>query len=476
MAKEFKFLIGGQWRSSQEKEPNINPYTGENLGDVCQADEEAFEEAVESAERGFQAMKKWQRFERAQLLRKIAQGIAHHKEMLSKTITEEAGKPITYASIEVDRTVMIFEMAAEEAVRVGGEVIPMDLAPHAAKRYGQTMRFPIGPIAAICPFNFPLSLAAHKIAPALASGNSIVLKPPPQTPRTPLLLGKIVLEAGAPAGALNVIPCPNSVAEKLVTDDRFKMLSFTGSPEVGWKLKSKAGRKKTTLELGGNAGVIVHSDADLDWATKRLPIGGYAYAGQICISVQRIYVHEPIYKAFEKRYVHEVQKLGVGDPFDPQTVVGPMIDDSSADRVEGWIEEAKKGGAKVILGGQRTGRLIEPTILTEVQREMKVNCLEVFGPLTCLQSYRDYGEALARVNDTDFGLQAGVFTQDIRRIYQAFETIEVGGLMINDYPTYRIDHMPYGGVKGSGFGREGLKYAIQEMTEPRLLVINFAKE
>ncbi len=472
--KEFKFLVGGKWKSSKLKEPNINPYTGESIGEVCQADEMDFEEAVISAQEGFQAMKKLHRFERADLLRRIAQGIQERKKELSERIAQEAGKPTTFAEVEVERSAFVFSLAAEEATRVGGEVIPMDLAPQAIGRYAHTCRFPIGPIAAICPFNFPLSLAAHKVAPALASGNSIVLKPPPQAPTTALLLGEIILEGGAPAGAFNVIPCPNSVAERLATDERFKMLSFTGSPQVGWHLKNKAGKKKVILELGGNAGAIVHSDADLDWATKRLAVGGYYYAGQVCISVQRIYVHEPIYKEFEKQYIQEVERLAVGDPMNSKTIVGPMIDDKSANRVESWVKEAQREGAQILLGGKREGQILEPIILTHVKREMKVNRLEVFGPVTLLQSYRDFEEALVLVNDTEFGLQAGVFTQDIRRIYQAFETIEVGGLMINDYPTYRIDHMPYGGVKGSGLGREGVKYALQEMTEPRLMIMNLA--
>jgi acyl-CoA reductase-like NAD-dependent aldehyde dehydrogenase len=333
-------------------------------------------------------------------------------------------------------------------------------------------RFPLGPIAAITPFNFPINLVAHKLAPAIAAGCSIVHKPAPQTPLTAMRLAQIIEEAGWPAGALNVLPLSNDYAGKIVSDDRIKLLSFTGSTAVGWALKQKAGKKRVVLELGGNAAVIVCADSNLDFAIERCVAGGFVYSGQTCISVQRVLVEASVYDAFLAGLLPRVQKLKVGDVLDEATDVGPLINEGAAQRVVEWIGEAVKGDAKLLCGGQRNGATVTPAVLTNTKPEMRVNCMEIFGPVVTVEKFTDYEAALASVNRSDFGLQAGLFTRDFKRITQAFETLEVGGLMVGEVPTFRIDHMPYGGVKDSGLGREGLRYAIEEMTEPRLLAIN----
>lgn len=348
----------------------------------------------------------------------------------------------------------------------------MDLTRAGEGYFSFTKRFPIGPILAITPFNFPINLVAHKLAPCIASGNTMVLKPPPQAPITSLILGEIVEEAGAVPGALNVIPCELNVAEDLVSDDRLKMLSFTGSSRVGWQLKSEAGKKRVVLELGGDAGAIVHSDADLEWASHRLALGAFAYAGQICISVQRIYVEEKIYRKFRELFLRDVKKLKMGDPMESDTTVGPLIDRASAERVEEWIEEAKAQGAKVLIGGRRKGCLVEPTVISGTSPRMKVSSEEVFGPVVTLAPYKEFEDAVREVNTSIYGLQAGVFTNDINRIFYSYNSLDVGGVIINDYPTFRLDHTPYGGVKDSGLGREGVRYAMEEMTEVKLMVLN----
>ncbi|MBI3891041.1 MAG: aldehyde dehydrogenase family protein, partial [Candidatus Wallbacteria bacterium] len=342
-------------------------------------------------------------------------------------------------------------------------------------RHGLVRRFPVGPVAAISPFNFPLNLVAHKVAPALAVGNPVLSKPAHQTPLTALLLAEVAEKAGVPKGMFQVLPCLGPVAQGLVTHPSVKLVSFTGSPPVGWKLKELANRKKVTLELGGNAAAIVEPDADLAFAAERIALGAFAYAGQVCISVQRVFVHDKVYDDVRKRVMGAVEsKICVGDPADDATVVGPVIEDSAADRIHGWIERARQGGAKLLCGGERNGRMLAPTVIEEARPEMEVSCKEVFGPVVLLERYKDFGEALERVNDSAYGLQAGVFTRDLPRIWRAFQELEVGGVIANDFPMYRADQMPYGGVKQSGFGREGLRYTMEEMTEPRLLVLNFS--
>jgi glyceraldehyde-3-phosphate dehydrogenase (NADP+) len=387
-------------------------------------------------------------------------------------MTGEAGKPITDARREVARAVQTFTIAAEEAKRIPGEVIPLDWTPGMDSHLGILRRVPIGPVLGITPFNFPLNLVAHKVAPALAAGNPILIKPAPQTPLTALLLAEVGLEAGVPPGGLNVLPCDNCVAERLVVDPRFKLLSFTGSAAVGWMLKAKCGKKKVVLELGGNAGVIVEQDADLDFAAQRCASGGFGYAGQTCISVQRIFVHHSVVDLFTTKLLLQVARLKGGDPNDESTVVGPLIDQHAAHRVEEWIGEAVAQGARVLLGGKRMGSVVEATVLTNVTPTMKVSCREVFGPVVTVTPYRQFDEALEAMNRSEYGLQAGVFTQDVNKVFYAFRHLEVGAVLVNEIPTFRAEHMPYGGVKDSGLGREGLRISIEEMTEPRFLVLN----
>lgn len=409
---------------------------------------------------------------RYNLLQQIAALLYRRRDEFAQTITAEAGKPITDAKREVSRAIQTFTVAAEEARRIPGEVVPLDWTPGFDTHLGLLRRFPIGPILGITPFNFPINLVAHKVAPALASGNPILIKPAPQTPLTALLLGEIAVEAGVPPGGLNVVPCDNLLAERMVVDPRFKLLSFTGSASVGWMLKAKCGKKKVTLELGGNAGVVIESDADIELAAQRCAAGGFGYAGQTCISVQRIFVHHSIADRFTTKLLMHVARLKMGDPTDETTSIGPLIDDAAAQRVEGWIDEAVADGARVLLGGRRTGSLIEATVLSNVNPEMKVSCREVFGPLVTVTPYRQLSEAVTLLNQSDFGLQAGIFTQDINKIFYAFRHVEVGAVVANDIPTFRADHMPYGGVKDSGLGREGVRAAIEDMTEPRMLIMN----
>jgi acyl-CoA reductase-like NAD-dependent aldehyde dehydrogenase len=475
MPRHYNLLLNGRQVDSRETISIRSPYDGRIVGNVSVAGEKQMEAAVTAASAAFATTKTLPGHERSAMLRRIVEGLRNARRELARTIVGEAGKPITYAEGEVDRCILTFAIAAEEAKRIGGELIPLDIVAAASGRTGITKRFPVGPIAAITPFNFPLNLVAHKVAPALASGNTIVVKPAPQAPISALLLGSICTEAGVPKGAVNVVPSSVEVAQKLITDDRIKMLSFTGSDAVGWELKNRCGKKKVTLEMGGNAAVIVHSDCDLDFAAERIAIGSFAYAGQVCISIQRIYVEEPVYVPFKRRFLKAIrEKVGVGDPRKRDTVVGPMIDSASADRIMEWIREARQGGARIICGGKRTGNMIEPTVLTDVDPRMKISCREAFGPVATLTPYTNFDDALKQVNDSIYGLQAGIFTRDIYRISAAFSTLDMGGVIVNDYPTFRVDNMPYGGVKNSGQGREGLKYAIEEMTELKLLVLNLS--
>ena len=387
-------------------------------------------------------------------------------------MAQEAGKPIKAARTEVERAIFTFNVAAEESTRIYGEYLPLDWQEFTAGRWGIVRRFPLGPIAGITPFNFPLNLVAHKVAPAIAAGCPMVLKPAPQTPLTALLLAEAVQQAGWPDGGLNVLPLSNEDAGLLVTDERIKLISFTGSAAVGWQIKKNCGKKKVVLELGGNAGVIVHSDADLAYAADRCVVGGFAYAGQTCISVQRILVERSVCGKFTDLLLEGVKKLKTGDPLDESTDLGPLIRESDAVRASDWIQEAVRGGARLLCGGQRQGPVLEPTVLTGTRPEMKVNCQEIFAPVVTVEPYDDFNQALKQINNSPYGLQAGLFTRDAKLIFNAYEELEVGGLIAGDVPAFRIDHMPYGGVKDSGLGREGLRYAIEEMTEPKLLVMN----
>jgi glyceraldehyde-3-phosphate dehydrogenase (NADP+) len=466
------FLVHGVWKRSATTVGVTNPFTGNVIAEVCQAGESDVEEAIASSVAAAPVMAKLASHARYNILQDMAALLYRRRDEFAQTITAEAGKPIADAKREVNRAVQTLTIAAEEAKRIPGEVVPLDWTPQTESYLGMVRRFPLGPIVGITPFNFPLNLVVHKVAPALAAGNPILIKPAPQTPLTSLLLGEVALEAGLPAGGLNVVPCNNALAERLVIDPRFKLLSFTGSAPVGWMLKAKCGKKKVTLELGGNAGVIIEPDADLDLAAKRCASGGFGYAGQTCISVQRILVHHSVADTFTTKLLLQVARLKAGDPTDETTTVGPLIDPVATQRVEGWIEEAVSQGARVLLGGKRLGTVLEATVLTNVKPEMKVSCQEVFGPVVTVSSYRQFSDAIAALNQSDYGLQAGVFTQDINKVFHAFRHLEVGAVLANEIPTFRADHMPYGGVKDSGLGREGVRAAIEDMTEPRLLVLN----
>lgn len=466
------FYLQGKWVEEGTPVEIRAPYDGTPLAQVFQGLREHAETAIAAAVRAFGTMRKLPAFERQRVLRSIAQHIGSRKEEFARTLAQEAGKPLKAARTEVERAIFTFTVAAEETTRIPGEYLSLDWQQFTAGRWGIVRRFPLGPIAGITPFNFPLNLVAHKVAPAIASGCSIVLKPAPQTPLSSLLLAEAVEQAGLPDGAFNVLPLSNEDAGLLITDERIKLISFTGSAAVGWDIKRRAGKKKVVLELGGNAGVIVHSDTDLPWAAERCVTGGFGYAGQTCISVQRILVERSAFTKFRDLLLAGVSKLKVGDPMDDSTDLGPLIRESDAVRAMEWVEQAVADGATLLRGGKRLGSILEPTILTGTRPDMKVNCQEIFAPVVTLESYDDFSQALRQINESPYGLQAGVFTRDAGRIFQAFEELEVGGLIVGDVPTFRIDHMPYGGVKDSGLGREGLRYAIEEMTEPRLLVMN----
>ena len=472
MAKTYKFLIDGQWRASEETMEVRNPYNDEIIATVYRPSSQDVEEAIRSSVKAFEKTRKLPSYQRSDILLKAAAGIDKRKEELARILSLEAGKAIRHARGEVTRAVSTLTIASEEAKRLCGETVPLDITPAAGDRLGVIRRFPRGPIAGISPFNFPLNLVCHKVAPALASGNTITLKPASATPLSALLLGEILMEAGALPGSYNVIPCAARYAEAMVTDPRLKMVTFTGSAEVGWDLKAKAGKKMVCLELGGNAAAVVEPDADMDFTLQRCILGGYAYAGQICISVQRIFVQEKVYDKFVDAFVKGVKALKVGDPLQEETDVGPMIDEASAIQTEEWVKEAVSQGAKLLTGGSREGTMVQPTVLVNVPRNAKVACQEVFAPVVVLDSYKTFDQALKKVNDSTFGLQAGVFTKNIDKAFKAFNEIDVGGIIVNDIPTYRVDHMPYGGVKDSGFGREGVKYAIEEMTELKIMVVN----
>jgi acyl-CoA reductase-like NAD-dependent aldehyde dehydrogenase len=464
--------IDGKWLEEGDLADIRAPYDGAVIARVHQGHREHAEAAIAAAVKAFGTTRRLPAFERQRVLRRIAAGIQERKEEFVRTLAHEAGKPVKSARTEVDRGIFTFNIAAEETVRGYGEYLPLDWQQSTAGRWGIVKRFPLGPIAGITPFNFPLNLVAHKVAPAIAAGCSIVLKPAPQTPLSSLLLAEVIQQAGWPDGGFNVVLLSNEDSALLVTDERIKLISFTGSAPVGWAIKNNAGKKKVLLELGGNSGVIVHSDADLAYAADRCIMGGFSYAGQACISVQRILVEHSVYGKFTELLLAGVSQLRTGDPLDESVDVGPLIRESDAIRAADWVQEAVRGGARLLCGGKRKGSLLEPTVLTGTKSDMKVNCQEIFAPVVTVAPYTDFNSALREINNSAYGLQAGLFTSDAKLIFQAYEELEVGGLMAGDVPTFRIDHMPYGGVKDSGLGREGLRYAIEEMTEPKLLVMN----
>jgi len=476
MNKTYDILIGNELTKGTSVIPVVNPFTGEPFAEVCLADSVEIDKAINLAEEAFKKTRVLPSYQRSRICAEVASGIQDRSDEFSKIIAQESGKPLIYARAEVARSVSTFEIASQEALRLDGEMLTLDITESAHGKAGLTRRFPIGPIAGISPFNFPLNLVAHKVAPALACGNPIIIKPASSTPLTALLLGEIVQNTQAIEGSLSVLPCTSKNATPLVEDPRLKMVTFTGSPNVGWDIKKRAGRKKVVLELGGNAGVIVEPDAEIDLAAKKIAFGAFVYSGQVCISVQRVFVHASKYDDFLESLISETQAFRPGDPLDEKVTMGPMIDLENAERIESWVNEAVAEGAKIQTGGKRDKSYYPPTILTNVNPNLPVACSEAFGPILIVNSYTNFNDAIKAVNNTDFGLQAGVFTNNMNKALGAFNQLDVGGVVINDIPTFRVDNMPYGGVKDSGFGREGIKYSLREMTEIKLLVYNHLME
>ncbi len=474
MAEPSKLLIDGKWVPGEDgTRVNASPFSGEPTAEITLASRGQLQAALTAARTTFPGYRRVPGHKRSEMLLKAGRLVADRSEEIARTITMENGKPIRSACAEVSRAVTTFNLAAAEAGRIGGETVPMDAVPGSGERLAFFIRQPIGVICAITPFNFPLNLAVHKVAPALAAGNTVVLKPSSQTPLTACLLGQILMEAGFPGGSVNVVPCAKESADLLVTSPEVAMVSFTGSAAVGRLIRSRAGLKRVTLELGSNSGNIVSQHADLERAAAACVVGGYTYAGQGCISVQRIYVQQSVIEAFLSLFLPRVSALKTGDPLEESTDVGPLVSDEAADRVAVWLAEAKAGGAAVLAGGTMNGRMMAPTVLSKVRRDMKVVCEEVFAPLVSVLPYQRFEEAIALVNDSRYGLNAGVFTQDLGEALTAVRDLEVGSVIINDSSAYRADHMPYGGVKDSGLGREGVRFAVDEMTEIKAAVIRF---
>jgi acyl-CoA reductase-like NAD-dependent aldehyde dehydrogenase len=464
-------LIGGRELPGARFRTVHQPFDGAPVGDVAVADARHVDLAIEAAVRGFAVARALPVHARVAILEGTAQRILQQTDELAEGIAREAGKPIRYARAEVQRAAVTFSLAAAECRAPEGEVLPLDLEPRGEGRLCLTRRVPRGPVAAISPFNFPLNLVAHKLAPAIAVGASVVLKVPPQAPLTGFRLARILAEAGLPAGVLQVVDAEPPDAQRLVEDERIKVLSFTGSDTVGWKLARLAGKKRVLLELGGNAPCVIDEGVELDAILDKVVQGAWAYAGQVCIRVQRVLVHASRYEAFAREFVERTRALAVGDPLDPRTVVGPLIEQVHVERVRAWIDEALAGGARLLCGGEVEGPIVRPAVLVDAAPDMKVCRDEVFGPVTVLERFERFEDALAACNATRFGLQAGVFTRDIGRALRAFRELEYGGVLINDVPTFRVDNYPYGGTKDSGTGREGVRYAMAEMSEPRVLVI-----
>ncbi|MCP3026834.1 aldehyde dehydrogenase family protein [Halobacillus sp. A5] len=476
MTKEYQLYINGEWTRTDEQLDVLNKYTQETYGRVAKAAEKDVEAAVSAAEQAYQS-NKMTPYERYEVLKRVSELLVENQEELAETITKEAGKPLKQARNEVERAAQTFEISAEEAKRIHGEGVPVDAAPGSENRMAFTIRVPVGVVGAISPFNFPLNLVAHKVGPAIAAGNSVVLKPASKTPISSIKLASIFHEAGLPKGFLNVVVGSGStVGNQMMKDSRINLYTFTGSAEVGLKLKQNTGINKLILELGNNSPVIIDKEADITKAAQNTAAKSFAFAGQVCISVQRIYVHEEIKEAFQDEFLKAIKQLKIGDPNDPETDVGPMIGEDEAKRAEEWIEEAKREGATILEGGTRDGALVHPTVITEVNPGMKVVCEEVFAPVVTLIPFSDIKACIKEVNASPYGLQGGIFTRNLDTAFYAARNVEVGGFMINDASQYRVDLMPYGGVKDSGWGKEGPKYSIEEMTEERLIVMNLEQE
>lgn len=475
LAKEYPYYLANEAIYANTGLEVTNKHGGEVATRVALADAGVIDAAIAAAVEAQPLLNKMAAYERQQVLEHCVLRFKERFDELAYALCIEAGKPIKDARGEVTRLIDTFKVAAEEAVRINGEVLELQIAERAKGYSGMSKRVPIGPCSFISPFNFPLNLAAHKVAPAIAAGCAFVLKPASRTPIGALIIGEVLAETNLPKGAFSILPCSRDGAELFTTDERFKLLSFTGSPDVGWALKAKAGKKPVVLELGGNAACIVDHDADLQDAIDRIVFGAYYQSGQSCISVQRILVHESIYESFKKAYVEKVSGLVHGDPLDENTFIGPMIAESEAQRLHGWIEDAEQKGASVLCGGGRDGAMLQATVLENVPSTSDVNSEEAFGPVSIIGKFSDFDQALEEVNNSQFGLQAGIFTRDIYKAHKAWDALEVGGVIIGDVPSWRVDNMPYGGVKESGLGREGIRYAIEDMTELRLMVLRDPK-
>lgn len=471
---KYKYRIGNEWRESKNVLEVRNPFNDDVIGTTFLATEEDVDDAIQAAGYAFEETRKLPCFTRAEILRNIRDGIQKRREAFARMIALEAGKPIADARTEVDRAIGIFQIALEESKRMLGEYIPLDISERSKNRTAIHKRFPLGPILGISPFNFPLNLIVHKVAPAIASGNPMIIKPASKTPLTALMLGEVISESGWPGGGFSVFPCLSNLAERMVADERIRMFTFTGSAEVGWRLKQIAGKKKVTLELGGNAGAIIDGSDNLDYAVKRCIVSAFSFSGQICISLQRLFINRKIYDEFVSKFLEETKTLKMGDPLDEETRLGPMIDEQAAGRIESWVNEAVKEGAGVLCGGRRKGTFYEPTLLANTTPRMKVVAGEMFAPAVTVSRHDTFEEAVKQVNNSVYGLQASVFTNNLRHAFYAYEHLEVGGVIVNDVPSFRADNMPYGGVKESGTGREGVRYAMEEMTESKLLVFNLS--
>lgn len=471
MYQTYGFYLG-----NQQKQPNhdlevLDKYSGQLVAKVALAGTDDILQAIELADAATAKMQALKPFQRQEILNHCVRRFQDRSDELAESLCTEAGKPIRDARAEVSRLIDTFRIAAEESVRIHGEVLNLEISARAAGYHGMTRRFPIGPCSFISPFNFPLNLAAHKIAPAIAAGCPFILKPASRTPIGALQIGQVLAETDLPTGAFSILPCHRDAAELFTTDDRLKLLSFTGSPAVGWDLKAKAGKKKVVLELGGNAACIVDRDANLEDAANRIIIGAFYQSGQSCIGVQRILIQQDVYDSFRTILVEKTKALKMGDPKDESTFIGPVISWPEAERLKAWIDSAVAAGGRILCGGQQTGVMVEATLLENVPPTEKICAAEAFGPVAVLSPFDSFQDALREANDSAFGLQAGVFTNDLQKMLLAWEMLEVGGVVINDIPSWRVDHMPYGGVKDSGLGREGIRYAIEDMTEVRLLVI-----
>ena len=467
---EYLIYSGGKFIRTEQRIDVSCSFDDKVFAYTYLASKENLEHSILMAQQAFVELKKMPSYKLERILLEIAQKLKDNRKRLAEVLALEACKPIVYALSEIDRAAQTFKVAAQEALRPPGEYMSIDWTPAGENKEAWIKYFPIGPVSGISPFNFPMNLIAHKVAPAIAARCPIVVKPASSTPLSTLELARIIDETELPKGAFSVLPASREVGNLLVTDERFKLLTFTGSPEVGWKMKNDAGKKKVVLELGGNAAAIITPTANLKEALKKCLVGAFAYAGQVCIHTQRIYVHHSIFDDFLNDFVQETKKLKLGNPLESSTDISAVIDEKNAIRIETWIFEAQKQGAKILCGGKRHGNIIEPTVITGTDKSMKVNGEEVFGPTVVIEPYSDFEEALRMTNDTPYGLQAGVFTNQLDEMNQAFELLEFGGVMINEAPSYRVDHMPYGGIKNSGLGREGLKYAIFDMLEPRIMV------